>query len=85
MALEPFPINQIVHLPGDGLATHTKDGTLAGSQKVHGAGLEGVIWVKHLLRHVKTVVGMDGSVVGWSLDDLCAAAGGGEKVLSTVK
>ena len=77
-------IDQVVHLSREGFTTHTKDGTLPGSQKVHGAELEGVIGVKLLLCLVKTVVGMDGSV-GVLMDDRCAAGGGGENTLSSVK
>ena len=56
-------IDQEVHLSGEGLTTHTEDGT-SGCQEVHGAG---IIWVKHLLHHVETVVGRDRCGVGWSL------------------
>ena len=64
-------INQIVHLSGDGLTTYTEDGRFPGSQKVHGAGLEVVVGVKHLLRRVETSVSMDGVL----LDGRCAACG----------
>ena len=74
-------VDQVVHLSGEGLTTHTEDGTLPGSQKVHWAGLERVVGVEYLLGHVETVVGMNGSVVGWPF----AAGGGGEKVPSVEK
>ena len=53
--------DQVVHLLEEGLTKHTEDGTLPGSQKVHWAGLERVVGVEHMLSHVETVVGMDGS------------------------
>ena len=59
-------IDQVIHLSGNRLAAHSKDCTLPGCKKVHGAGLKGVVWVEHLLCHVETVVGRDGSGVGWS-------------------
>ena len=60
-------IDQVVHLSGDGLTTHTEDGTLPGSQEVHWARLKRIVGVEHLLRHVETVVGRDRCGVGWSL------------------
>ena len=60
-------IDQVVDPSGDGLTTHTKNGTLLGCQEVHGAGLERVVRIEHLVHHVETVVGMDGSAVRWSL------------------
>ena len=60
-------VDQVLHLSGEGLTTHTEDGTLPGSQKVQWAGLERVVGVEYLLGHVETVVGMDGSVIGWPL------------------
>ena len=60
-------IDQVVHLSREGLTTYTKDSTLSGCQEVHGAGLKRIVWVKHLLRHVETVVGRDRCGVGWSL------------------
>ena len=73
-------INQVVHLSGKGLTTHTKDGALPGCHEVHGAGLLRIIQVKHLLCHVETVVGR-GVVLAGRFD----AGGGGEKVPSLVK
>ena len=60
-------IDQVLHLSGDGLTTNTKYGTLSGCQEVYGAELERVVQVKHVLHHVKTVVGRDVSGVGWPL------------------
>ena len=57
-------IDQVIYLSGNRLAAHSKDGTLPGGEKVHGAGLEGVVWVQHLLCHVETVVGTDRPAVG---------------------
>ena len=60
-------INQVRHLSGNGLTAYSKDSTLPWSEKVQWAGLKGVVRGKHLLCHVKTVVGCDGSRVWWSL------------------
>ena len=60
-------IDQVVHLSEKGLTTHTEDGALPGCHEVHGAGLLRIVRMEHLLCHVETVVGMDGSGVGWSL------------------
>ena len=60
-------VNQVVHLMGDGLTTHTKDCALTGYQEVHWAGLKRIVGVEHLLCHVKTVVGRDRCGVGWLL------------------
>ena len=76
-------VDQVVHLSGEGLATHTEDCSLLGNQEVHWAGLERVVGVEHLLCHVKTVVGM--AWMGVLLDGLFAAGGGGEKVPSVEK
>ena len=60
-------VNQIVDLPGDGLATDSKDCALPGSQGVHWAGLKRIVRIEHLLCHIKTVVGRDGCGIGWLL------------------
>ena len=57
-------VDQVVHLSGEGLATHTEDSTLSGCQEVHGARLKRIVQVKHLLRHVETVVDRDRCGVG---------------------
>jgi len=61
-------IDQVVHLSGDGLTTHTEDGTLSWCQKVHGAGLKRIVQVEHMLCHVKTVVGGQDPVLARSPD-----------------
>ena len=60
-------VDQVVHLSRDGLATHTEDGALSWCQEIHGARLLRIVGYKHLLCHVKTVVGMDRSAIGRSL------------------
>ena len=60
-------VNQIAHLPGDGLATDSEDCALPGSQEVLWAGLKRIVWIEHLLCHFKTVVGRDGCGIGWLL------------------
>ena len=57
-------IDEVSHLPGNGLAAYSKYCTLPRCEKVHWAG---VVGAEHLLRHVETVVGRDGSTVGRSL------------------
>ena len=46
-------INEVVDLPWNGFTTYPKHSALAWSEKVYGAGLEGVRGVVHLLCHVK--------------------------------
>ena len=61
-------VNEVVHLSGKGLTTHTEDGALSGCHGVHEARLLWIISVKkNLLCHVKTVVGRDRCGVCWSL------------------
>ena len=60
-------IRYVRHLSGNGLTAYSKDSTLPRSEKVQWAGLKGVVRVKHLLCHVKTVEGCDGSRVSLML------------------
>ena len=52
-------IDEVVDLTWNGFTAYPKDGTFPGGEEVHGARLEGVIWVEYLLGHVKGVVCCD--------------------------
>ncbi|MCG8621416.1 MAG: hypothetical protein MJE68_05350 [Proteobacteria bacterium] len=46
-------VNQVIDLTWDSLTAHSIDGTLSWGKEVHGARLEGVIWVEYLLAMLK--------------------------------
>ena len=49
-------VDEVMHLPGNSLATHSKHRTLPQGLKVDGPWLQGVVRVVHLLGKVKRVV-----------------------------
>lgn len=49
-------INEVVYLPRDTLAAHTKNPTFSGGLEIHGPGLEGIVRVVDLLGKVKGVM-----------------------------
>ena len=46
-------INKVIDLSGNSLTAYSKNSTLSWGEEVHGARLEGVVGVEHLLGHVK--------------------------------
>ena len=54
-------VDEVIDLAGYSLAANSKYCTFCRSEEVHWARLEGVVWVEHLLGHIKGVVSLNGA------------------------